>query len=106
MPLVISSSSRISQSHYCALVREAWDANSVFCLSYGMRNQENWLLSCFCHRLVRKLWENLAKNPLFCVALIRPTNALCRTGQLLQPQVQTLHLTALKILSVWGTDVD
>lgn len=30
--LDISSSSRISQSHYCALVREDWDANSVFCL--------------------------------------------------------------------------
>lgn len=48
--LGVSSSSRISQSHYCALVREAWEANSVFCLRYGMRNQEKWLLSCFCHR--------------------------------------------------------
>lgn len=42
--LGISSSSGISHSHYCALVREAWDVNSVFCLRHGMRNQENWLL--------------------------------------------------------------
>lgn len=81
------------QSRYCALVREAWDINNVFCLRYGMRNQENWLLSCFCHRPDRKLRENLAKNLLFCVTLVRSTNTLRRTGQHLQPQVQMLHLT-------------
>lgn len=43
--LGISSPSNISQSRYCALVREAWDVNKVSWLRYGMRNQENWLLS-------------------------------------------------------------
>lgn len=64
--LGISSSSRISQSRYCALVREAWDANNVFCLRYGMRNQENQLLSCFCHRPVRKLGKPGQKSFILC----------------------------------------